>query len=373
MAVDNREDCYFFIHGGCTKGNLCQYRHSEAVLKTINVCTDWMNTKICNDENCELRHSTYHIAIPIIPQADPRSSVSCYWEQNGGCKKHHCPYNHKAPSFPAFRPPAAAPFNPSANPFTPRPPKVSHNQTLILNKSTPTTQPTSAVVRPEANFAPTMRPVLRPNNDTPRPSIPPASSSGIQIKNISNGSARPYTDSADSFKSQISFKSNRLVNSAQGTPSKSVFDRLSVKTEPGTNKIRDKTIIKKVVKNPSPNKPALASPKDSFKEIKIKTLEEILKEKREKRAQQVNTNGSNPSTIPPPSENTHTNMETKNSAPQGVKRTNNEVLVESKRIKVETPPSGDLDDFGSDFEGADFSDPGDNLLDIDLDGDLADI
>jgi len=372
MAVDNREDCYFFIHGGCTKGNLCQYRHSDAVLKTINVCTDWMNTKICNNENCELRHSTYHIAIPIIPQSDPRSSVACYWEQNGGCKKHHCPYKHKNSSFPAFRPPAPSihsTFNPAAKTFVPRAPKVSHNQTLILNKSAPTSVQPTSVVRPEP-ITVNSKLSVRSVTEIPRPPKPSVNSSGIQIKNISNNTK--VNDSGDSFKTQISFKSSKLTVSSQNAPTKSVFDRLSVKPE--INKTREKTTAKKLTKNPSPKRPAAISPKDSFTEIKIKTLEEILKEKREKQAKQIEKPSLN-STVSTIFNDAIPQAPSvvQSDSPQDKKRPLEESAFDSKRFKADTPPSGDLEDFGSDFEGADFSDPGDNLLDIDLDGDLADI
>ncbi|KAJ9050172.1 hypothetical protein DSO57_1017000 [Entomophthora muscae] len=386
MAVDNREDCYYFLNGGCNKANSCQFRHSEEAKNTINVCTEWMETKMCKSEGCNLRHSTYHIATPLPVQKDARSEVACYWEANGGCKKYHCPYKHNAPNktpgFPTFRPPTipnAGPmqFTPAAQMFSPRPPLYSsHNKTLILNNSAP--------VQPSTNTSTeafTPKPIIANNTAAP-PVRPPQSNipAGIQIKNISNGNGKSAPVGVDSPKTQFSFKSSKVAPDVR-PQQKSVFERIS-NFNPSPDALLPKDISTRKALKTSPKPHSEAN--DSFGDIKIKTLDEILKEKRrkqgqdssalpetqpisevpahlsaapEKQAQLSNISGGNPNEVP-------TSVATKRNA--------SPILPASKKLR-EDLLHDELDDFGLEFDDLEFNEADSNILEMELDADFPEL
>ncbi|KAK7871627.1 hypothetical protein R5R35_001814 [Gryllus longicercus] len=84
-------DCYFYYYSTCLKGDMCMFRHEPAALGCETVCTFWQQGK-CLNQRCNFRHMELRKNRKIIP---------CYWEnQPGGCRKAHCPFQHKIPREP---------------------------------------------------------------------------------------------------------------------------------------------------------------------------------------------------------------------------------------------------------------------------------
>jgi hypothetical protein len=82
------EDCYYYFYSSCSKGAQCPFRHCEGARLNEVTCENWEKTHTCTDPSCIKRHSIYHLQ-------KNRSSIPCYWEKNGGCKKGSlCPYKH---------------------------------------------------------------------------------------------------------------------------------------------------------------------------------------------------------------------------------------------------------------------------------------
>jgi len=97
-----------------------------------------------------LRHSTYHLNIPPTNGVVNKSETKCYWETNGGCKKPNCEFKHELarPDFsqmapnevimnvppPHFRYPYQRPYydyyNQSYYPYQRPPPIQRPNMTL---------------------------------------------------------------------------------------------------------------------------------------------------------------------------------------------------------------------------------------------------
>lgn len=387
MAVDTREDCYFFLHGGCNKANSCQYRHSEEAKNTINVCTEWMGTKLCKNEGCNLRHSTYHIATPLPIQKDARGEVPCYWELNGGCKKYHCPFKHDAPkknsSFQSFRPPPISngtPIHhaPGTNTYTPRPSTYpSHNKTLILNNGASVQTPSAT----STNEAFQVKPVTIIGNANPARPPQPNIPGGIQIKNISNGNGKSALISGDLPKTQLSFKSSKVTSDAR-PQQKSVFERIS-NFKGSAEALKSKDIITRKVLKTSPKPQSEAN--DSFSGIKIKTLDEILKEKRRKQGQDASalpvTQSISHAPVPlseapgnksqPPFNNPLVKL-SETAVPENTKRSTSPLLPTSKKAK-EDFLQGDFDDFGLDLDDMDFNEADASLLEMELDVDFPEL
>ncbi|XP_065179907.1 uncharacterized protein LOC135810345 [Sycon ciliatum] len=81
-------DCYFFYYSSCKKGRACPFRHSAPALGKEDVCQDWARGS-CIVPNCPRRHMGIH---------KDRGSMPCYWEsQRGGCTKPFCPFKHLKP------------------------------------------------------------------------------------------------------------------------------------------------------------------------------------------------------------------------------------------------------------------------------------
>ncbi|KAI9298569.1 hypothetical protein K502DRAFT_231970 [Neoconidiobolus thromboides FSU 785] len=96
MTIDSRQDCYFFLADGCTKGAMCSFRHNEVCKTNKVLCPDWSTTKICKTDNCDKLHSTFHVPNQPVAQAS-KAEIQCYWELNGGCLKPTCPFKHSMP------------------------------------------------------------------------------------------------------------------------------------------------------------------------------------------------------------------------------------------------------------------------------------
>ncbi|XP_021001108.2 zinc finger CCCH domain-containing protein 11A isoform X2 [Parasteatoda tepidariorum] len=81
-------DCYFYFYSSCTKGDACPYRHCEQALGTERVCSLWKEGR-CLRSDCKFRHMESRI---------DRKSIPCYWENKpGGCRKPHCVFFHYKP------------------------------------------------------------------------------------------------------------------------------------------------------------------------------------------------------------------------------------------------------------------------------------
>ncbi|KAK7863423.1 hypothetical protein R5R35_006502 [Gryllus longicercus] len=84
-------DCYFYYYSTCLKGDMCMFRHEPAALGCETMCALWRKGK-CLNQRCNFRHMELRKNRKIIP---------CYWEnQPGGCRKAHCPFQHKIPREP---------------------------------------------------------------------------------------------------------------------------------------------------------------------------------------------------------------------------------------------------------------------------------
>ncbi|KAF8795631.1 Zinc finger CCCH domain-containing protein like [Argiope bruennichi] len=80
------QDCYFYFYSSCAKGDECPFRHCELALGTETVCSLWREGR-CFRSNCKFRHMESRINRAMIP---------CYWEnQPGGCRKPHCVFLHR--------------------------------------------------------------------------------------------------------------------------------------------------------------------------------------------------------------------------------------------------------------------------------------
>ncbi|TRZ12549.1 hypothetical protein HGM15179_014528 [Zosterops borbonicus] len=79
------DDCYFYFYSTCNKGDSCSFRHCEAALGSETVCTLWQEGR-CFRNVCRFRHMEID---------KKRSEIACYWEnQPGGCQKHNCAFHH---------------------------------------------------------------------------------------------------------------------------------------------------------------------------------------------------------------------------------------------------------------------------------------
>ncbi|XP_011499794.1 PREDICTED: zinc finger CCCH domain-containing protein 11A-like isoform X3 [Ceratosolen solmsi marchali] len=79
-------DCYFFYYSTCTKGDNCAYRHEASALGSETVCSFWIEGS-CQNQHCNFRH---------MEIKKNRKTIPCYWEKfPTGCKKPHCPFNHR--------------------------------------------------------------------------------------------------------------------------------------------------------------------------------------------------------------------------------------------------------------------------------------
>ncbi|XP_068614882.1 zinc finger CCCH domain-containing protein 11A-like [Brachionichthys hirsutus] len=87
--MSNRgDDCYFFYYSTCTKGDGCPFRHCEAAVGCEAVCSLWEERR-CFSTTCRFRH----MAI-----TKRRKEILCYWEkQPDGCQKPRCAFFHQKP------------------------------------------------------------------------------------------------------------------------------------------------------------------------------------------------------------------------------------------------------------------------------------
>jgi len=56
----NTDDCYFYYYSSCTKGDTCPFRHEPSARGTEEMCEEWAHGK-CVDESCSLRHMQINV------------------------------------------------------------------------------------------------------------------------------------------------------------------------------------------------------------------------------------------------------------------------------------------------------------------------
>eukprot|EP00041_Stephanoeca_diplocostata_P020629 m.464719 g.464719 ORF g.464719 m.464719 type:complete len:331 (-) comp21623_c0_seq1:1897-2889(-) len=167
------DDCYFFLHQTCTKGDACTYRHVAAA-KFADVCPQWLK-KSCHVPGCPLKHfQAAHEKLPL-----DKSKIPCRWEQTpSGCTRPDCFFLHTKPhvsatlapgknaastayaSVPGFAAHAAVPLTqtpllstPSFSQAMPRTSQAYHTstappaQTMVLKSRANRVQDATTVVR----------------------------------------------------------------------------------------------------------------------------------------------------------------------------------------------------------------------------------
>jgi len=83
-------DCFWFMQNQCTKGESCEYRHSEAARDNSSTCKYWQEGK-CSNQNCIFKHPS---GVQAAGKAE-RSRIPCFFFQNGLCTKGlNCPFSH---------------------------------------------------------------------------------------------------------------------------------------------------------------------------------------------------------------------------------------------------------------------------------------
>uniref|UniRef100_A0A3P9LTS4 Zinc finger CCCH-type containing 11A n=1 Tax=Oryzias latipes TaxID=8090 RepID=A0A3P9LTS4_ORYLA len=86
--TNHGDDCYFFYYSTCTKGDSCPFRHCEAAMGNETVCNLWQEGR-CFRPTCKFRH---------MEITKNRKEIPCYWEnQPAGCQKPHCAFFHEKP------------------------------------------------------------------------------------------------------------------------------------------------------------------------------------------------------------------------------------------------------------------------------------
>jgi len=83
-------DCFWFMQNQCTKGESCEYRHSEAARDNSSTCKYWQEGK-CSNQNCIFKHPS---GVQAAGKAE-RSRIPCFFFQNGSCTKgSSCSFSH---------------------------------------------------------------------------------------------------------------------------------------------------------------------------------------------------------------------------------------------------------------------------------------
>ncbi|XP_066997845.2 uncharacterized protein [Anabrus simplex] len=78
-----RNDCLFYYHHKCSKGDNCEYRHERAALGSRRTCSLWKDQK-CLREHCPLRHMKLK-----------NNKKPCFLEEGGvSCYVEGCPFKH---------------------------------------------------------------------------------------------------------------------------------------------------------------------------------------------------------------------------------------------------------------------------------------
>ncbi|XP_053725362.1 zinc finger CCCH domain-containing protein 11A isoform X2 [Synchiropus splendidus] len=86
--TNHGDDCYFYYYSTCTKGDKCPFRHCEAAMGNEIVCNLWQEGR-CFRAVCKFRH---------MEITKNRKDIPCYWETHPtGCQKPHCAFFHEKP------------------------------------------------------------------------------------------------------------------------------------------------------------------------------------------------------------------------------------------------------------------------------------
>ncbi|KAL6044298.1 Zinc finger CCCH domain-containing protein 34 [Balamuthia mandrillaris] len=89
QAYNRLVDCHFFVAGehGCSKGQECEFRHSQAAKDNPKVCKFWLQED-CLDPDCTFRH-------PTLPRQKDGSRTFCYYQSTGRCTRRAvCAFYH---------------------------------------------------------------------------------------------------------------------------------------------------------------------------------------------------------------------------------------------------------------------------------------
>jgi len=88
-------DCFFFLQGTCSKGDGCEFRHSEIARLNPSICKFWLASK-CKNPMCGFKHPPIPAQVySSLSGTKDKSKIPCYYEtQPSGCQKDDCPYLH---------------------------------------------------------------------------------------------------------------------------------------------------------------------------------------------------------------------------------------------------------------------------------------
>ncbi|KAL6070426.1 Zinc finger CCCH domain-containing protein 17 [Balamuthia mandrillaris] len=89
QAYNRLVDCHFFVAGehGCSKGQECEFRHSQAAKDNPKVCKFWLQED-CLNPDCKFRH-------PTLPRQKDGSRTFCYYQSTGQCTRRAvCAFYH---------------------------------------------------------------------------------------------------------------------------------------------------------------------------------------------------------------------------------------------------------------------------------------
>ncbi|KAL1924368.1 uncharacterized protein VTP21DRAFT_7403 [Calcarisporiella thermophila] len=254
---DGRQDCYYFMNRICSKGDTCQFRHSEPAKNSLIVCQEWQTTGDCSKEECTERHSFYN-----APSEQPdRSQTQCYWELNGGCKKPNCPFKHtlKAPADIELQP----------NPIT----------AIVEN---PTPAPVAEPVQPETQQLP---------QSLPQPTI--------AVEPISRMGSSPELETGPSPQAATNVPAAKARSvsppaaSAPTTISNGFSPQISSTATQNPNNNSANAASPSPASAPGPGGNVVNTPNKSFG---IKSFEEIMAEKRAKKLAAQQQQKTEPST-----------------------------------------------------------------------------
>ncbi|KAM9813921.1 zinc finger CCCH domain-containing protein 11A [Neosynchiropus ocellatus] len=88
--TNHGDDCYFYYYSTCSKGDKCPFRHCEAAMGNEVVCNLWQERR-CFRAVCKFRH---------MEITKNRKDIPCYWETHPtGCQKPHCAFFHEKPRY----------------------------------------------------------------------------------------------------------------------------------------------------------------------------------------------------------------------------------------------------------------------------------
>nr|XP_038024410.1 zinc finger CCCH domain-containing protein 11A isoform X1 [Anas platyrhynchos]XP_038024411.1 zinc finger CCCH domain-containing protein 11A isoform X1 [Anas platyrhynchos]XP_038024412.1 zinc finger CCCH domain-containing protein 11A isoform X1 [Anas platyrhynchos]XP_038024413.1 zinc finger CCCH domain-containing protein 11A isoform X1 [Anas platyrhynchos] len=261
------EDCYFYFYSTCTKGDKCAYRHCEAALGNETVCKLWQEGR-CLRNVCRFRHMEID---------KKRSEIPCYWEkQPGGCQKANCAFHH------AKGRDIDGQFFPPSKTTLPSPPESTDDDLKVAQMSLQQNK-----LSVQSNPSPQLRGVMKVENseNVPSPTHPPVVINAADDDEDDDGEEPVVRlDLADR-----QGKRKASADDVSTVPVKrSLAERLGKKVEAPENADKapksDTVQVAKSLKDRlglPPKQTSTERGKDAklMGEIRVKTLEEIRREK----------------------------------------------------------------------------------------------